>query len=59
MSMRKEDRTLVWIFAAILVVGIAVWVFRSSMEADVYNRITTGDVTTWEAMWINLRVDCN
>lgn len=32
------------------------WVFQSSMEARAYNRITGSDVSTWEAMWVELRV---
>jgi ABC-type spermidine/putrescine transport system permease subunit II len=38
---------------------LAVWVFASHMEASTYNRVTGRDITTWEAMWTNLRVDCN
>lgn len=42
---------------AIPLVPIGIWAFKSSMEAGSYNRITGGNVTTWEAMWVELRVD--
>ena len=43
-------------FVAVGGVTIGVWVFQSHMEAKAYNRVTGSDVTTWEAMWIQLRV---
>jgi hypothetical protein len=41
-----------------LVVGVMVagWVVYSAFEADAYNRITGADVSTWQAMWVELRV---
>jgi hypothetical protein len=32
------------------------WVFRSCMEARTYRHLTGMDVSTWDAMWIQLRV---
>lgn len=59
---RRPKRRRVWmdVAAAILIVGGlgGFWVFSSSMEARTYNRLTDSDVTTWEAMWSQLRVDC-
>ncbi len=37
-------------------VAVGVWVVRSSLEAQSYNRLTGADATTWEAMWVQLRV---
>jgi hypothetical protein len=37
-----------------LVVGL--WVGASSMEASDFNRVTGKNVSTWDAMWISLRV---
>lgn len=34
-----------------------IMIIRSHMEAKAYNRLTGSDVTTWEAMWVELRVD--
>jgi hypothetical protein len=33
-----------------------IWVFKSSQEAAAYNRLTGKEVTTWDAMWVELRV---
>ena len=37
-------------------VPIGIWAFKSAMEAMAYNRVTNSNVTTWEAMWVELRV---
>ena len=55
------DREMFWAIVfvgAIFLGGISIWVFQSSVEASVYNRETGSSITTWEAMWTNLRVDC-
>lgn len=59
--MRKRSR-IDLILAVLVVVGFAVvfgggWWVHSFMEASAYNRITGSDVSTWEAMWVNLRVE--
>ncbi len=36
---------------------VFLWVFESSMEARSFNRITGKQVSTWDAMWVNLRVE--
>lgn len=33
------------------------WVFSSSMEANAYRNATGKNVSTWDAIWIQLRVD--
>jgi hypothetical protein len=35
---------------------IGLWVFLSAMEARAFNRCTGKNVSTWDAMWIELRV---
>ena len=42
---------------AVFLCIFGVWVFGSKMESAAFNRITGSDVTTWEAMWVKLRVD--
>ena len=32
------------------------WVFSSAMEARTYSRLTGKQVSTWDAMWVELRV---
>jgi hypothetical protein len=44
------------LFLAPFTIAIAIWVGLSCMEARAYNRVTGADVTTFEAMWIQLRV---
>jgi len=39
-----------------LVFGGGWWVFKSSQEAATYNKITGKQVTTWDAMWVELRI---
>ncbi len=41
-----------------LILGFAIgcWVFSSWCEAAAFNRITGKDVTTWDAMFVTLRV---
>lgn len=35
---------------------LIIWVSKSSLEASAYNRVTGSHVSTWDAMWIDLRV---
>ena len=44
------------LFILIGLAFIGPWVLHSYQEAKVFNRVTGSDVTTWEAMWITLRV---
>lgn len=57
--MRKADR----IYVALIVLGVlgifGVWWFGAAMEARAYNRATGADVTTWDAMWVELRVQAS
>lgn len=55
-----ERRTaLFWqglVLLAGLMLTIGFWVFVSAMEARAFNRATGSNVSTWDAMWIELRV---
>lgn len=42
-----------------MVFAISMWYVQASIESSTYNRLTGGNVTVWEAMWTNIRVDCN
>jgi hypothetical protein len=44
------------ILLAVVIFSLLSWVFFSCMEAAAYNRITNSSVTTWDAMWVELRV---
>lgn len=39
-----------------IAISIAAWIISSKMEAEAYNRVTGENVSTWDAMWIELRV---
>lgn len=44
------------VVAVVLTAPITIWVTKSCFEANAYNRVTGAKVTTWDAMWIELRV---
>ena len=45
-------RSMFWVLALV----VTVWVGWSTNEAAAYNRLTGASVTTWDAMWLDLRV---
>lgn len=40
----------------VIALGIGWWVFQSNREAAAYNNATGSHVSTWDAMWVELRV---
>lgn len=60
MSLDKESLDTIKVTAVItfvvVVLCMASWVFGSAMEARAYNNVTGKHVSTWDAMWIELRV---
>lgn len=54
-----RNRLEILTVVAIVSVGLGLWLFSSKMQADTYNRLTGSNLTTWEAMWIQVRLDCN
>lgn len=49
--------TIIGFFMAIgLVIAIIFWVFPSYMEARSFTAITGKPVSTWQAMWVELRI---
>lgn len=44
------------LFVVVILVALSVWALRSSMEASVFNSVTGKNVSMWQAMWIELRV---
>jgi cytosine/uracil/thiamine/allantoin permease len=41
----------------ILLIALGPWVCKSYFEAAAFNRATGKNVSTWDAMWIELRVE--
>jgi hypothetical protein len=59
-AQRTEDISLlalVFIIVFMFVACLGVWVGRSYFEAKAYNKITNSNVTTIDAMFIQLRVE--
>ena len=52
----KEVILTALILFVIILATISCWVFKSSMEANVYTELTGKPVTTYQAMWVDLRV---
>jgi len=54
----KRDSLYLTVAVTVVVIGIAIgfWIFSSSQEAAAYNRLTGSNVSTWDAMWVRLRV---
>jgi len=54
----SEKYTMIYTLATLVVIfsAVASWVVHSKFEADAFNEITGKNVSTWNAMWIQLRV---
>lgn len=52
----KELLLSILIIAVFLIGCLGVWVFKSSMEAKTYTELTGKQVTTYQALWVDLRV---
>ena len=46
----------VGLLTLLVVVCVAGWVGQSYFESQTYNRLTGAHTTTWDAMWVELRV---
>ena len=55
----KDFLRLLAVVSAFVVLFFTVWITRSYMEAQAFNRVTGKSVSTWDAMWIELRVQEN
>lgn len=47
---------LVFMFFGAIAIPTTGWVVSSHFEAKSYNRLTGAHATTWDAMWVELRV---
>lgn len=62
--MNKKEHPPAWfscLLCSAFLLGLVVfyggwWVFASYCEASAYNRITGSNVSTWDAMFVELRV---
>ena len=59
--LRKQEQriqlVILGVLLGLLLIGaVSWWVVKSSFEASTYNRLTGANVSTWDAMWVELRV---
>lgn len=52
----KEITLITMFIIGIFFIPIAGWVGKSYFEAKAYERVTGKEVSTWDAMWLELRV---
>lgn len=57
MNYRRVENILYVLIAIIIFLGMpGFWLARSYFEAQSFNRLTGKQATTWDAMWVELRV---
>lgn len=56
MTELKEWGIVAVLMAVLCVCALLLWVARSSCEASAYNHVTGKNVSTWDAMFLELRV---
>ncbi len=54
--MTKIEKLMVALILVVLLAAPVSWIAGSYFEAEAYNRHTGANVSTWDAMWIELRV---
>lgn len=52
----KEQILGALVFIGLLSPLVGIWVIGSFFESRTFNRITGAHTTTWDAMWLELRV---
>lgn len=61
MALRKDDLNIIagagCLFSLLLLFFFGPWITKSYFEAAAFNRATGKNVSTWDAMWIELRVE--
>jgi hypothetical protein len=51
-----QEKIVGMIMLTFIALFVLVWIGLSAMEASAFNAVTGKHVTTWQAMWIDLRV---
>ena len=54
--MKKDTVAITLLCVAALALGLACCVFAAYQEARTFNELTGGNATTWDAIWVELRV---
>lgn len=54
---REDSMRSTWRFVIVVIaVTITIWIVSACIEANAYNHLTGSQVTTWDAMFVDLRV---
>lgn len=53
---KKPIKALIFMCIFVILLFFGLGVFFAHMEAKTYNKITGNNVTWWDAMWVDLRV---
>lgn len=60
MKSKTKEKLLVWAMCGAFVVVVLLLLFvQPYFEAQAYNRATGSDVSTWDAFWVELRVQAD
>ena len=51
-----NPKVMTVIVAGFLFILISIWLISSYFEASTFNALTGRNVSTWQAMWVRLRV---
>jgi len=51
-----HDAKSILLISSFVVIPLGLWVGFSALEANAYNKATNSNVSTWQAMFIELRV---
>lgn len=52
----KEGLMTMVVSAVAVLIAVSAWIFTSHHESKVYNRLTGANTTTYDAMFVQLRV---
>lgn len=53
----KEHRVIIAMIVGVLLISGGIIWFTAAMEARSYNKFCDTPVTTWDAVWLDLRID--
>lgn len=57
MMYSRRFNVLMWFaLVGVVLAAFGALIIKSHYEAETYNRLTGGTATTWDALWVQLRV---
>lgn len=52
----KDNNIVILLIIASFTIPFVGWIVNSHFESKTYNKLTGAHTTTWDAMWVELRV---